>query len=717
MIMLYEGRQTIDLGGLWEYKKEETDKAVEEYRVGDLMEPEGWKKITVPNNWYLTEIGDYFGTIWFRTQFDSPKSVKGQHIWLRFGAVDDIADVWLNGEYLGRHEGIFSPFEFDITDYLKEGERNELLVRDSAPRDEHRLGAMTSFRQDGNSAGIWDKVELVKRPEKFIEYCKISTKLVLKKDWVGDGQDKDTGSALVSMDITLNNQTEKTVTGSLRALMEPANFEGDDRIVSERQVVIPPGRTVVKLAMTVEDAKLWWTWDHGYPNLYNMKLSWQEDETTIRFGIKEVIYDEKQGTWYLNGKKIFLRGTRYISSLWMSEAGMDMWKPDFDKMIRMNINSIRIGSHVEKDGLYSLCDELGLLMWQVFPLHYCVSDDDLISRASDMVRDMGMMLTNHACMGMWSVYKEPEVYQLVDKPNNYIRMCQILEETLKAIDPVRLVHLGDYREGVMNIMPGCCSDGDADVHDLNVPPNIVEFGSQSIPCMETLKTFIPEDKMWPPHWDTWKYWGSFYSDTFKSGEVELGNSLEAFIENTQDYEAELVKDQIEFLRQKKYDPVSSMYLSYWSDACPVIGSGLLDYYRRPYKVYDYMQQVYTPVLVSMEPCLHPYRLGKEKVFYAGKTFTARVWLINDHYDTISDAKLSWKVTDCETGEVLAQNAFRLNILADSAEIPDHIVLPLKEEWAGHTCRVNMSVATDDEVLSENDSKFRIATKLLQKNDL
>ena len=137
-------------------------------------------------------------------------------------------------------------------------------------------------------------------------------------------------------------------------------------------------------------------------------------------------------------------------------------------------------------------------MWQVFPLHYCVSDDDdLVSRASDMMRDLGMMLTNHACMGMWSVYKEPEIYLLPDKPNNYFRLCQILKETLKSIDPNRWVHLGDYREGVMNIMLGCCNDGDIDVHNLNVPPNIVEFGSQSIPCKDTLKTFIPEDKLWP----------------------------------------------------------------------------------------------------------------------------------------------------------------------------------------------------------------------------
>ena len=746
MIMLYEGRQTIDLGGLWEYKKEETDRTAEAFRTGELMDPEGWRPIQVPNNWYLTEIGDYFGTIWFRTSFQTPAKKKNEHIWLRFGAVDYIADVWLNGEYLGNHEGIFNPFEFDITDYLQEGAENELLVRDSAPRDEteyinagtdrdtplsepyqrhqakaitqikghmidamHRPGAMTSFRQDGNSAGIWDQVELVKRPDKFIEYAKISTRIVLKKDWAGDGQDKDTGSALVSMDVTLNNQTDAPVKGSLRALILPANFEGDDRVVSGREIVVPPGRTTVKLAVTVEDAKLWWTWDHGYPHLYQVTLSWQEDETTIRFGIKEVEYDEKHGIWYLNKKKIFLRGMRYISSLWMSEAGMEMWKPDFEKMIRMNINSIRIGSHVERDGVYTLCDELGLLMWQVFPLHYCVSDDDdLISRASDMIRDMGMMLTNHACMGMWSVYKEPEIYLLPDKPNNYFRLCQILKETLKSVDPVRWVHLGDYREGVMNIMLGCCNDGDVDVHDLNVPPNIVEFGSQSIPCMETLKTFIPEDKMWPPHWDTWEYWGLFYSNTFKFGKVKLGDSIEEFIENTQNYEAESVKEQIEFLRQKKYDPVSTMYLYYWSDACPMIGSGLLDYYRRPYKVYDYMQQVYTPVLVCLEPCIHPHRLGREKVFAPGRSFTGRVWLINDHYETIQDARLSWKVTDLETEEVLAENAFYLDILPDSAEIPDHIVLPLREEWDGHKCSVDMSVTKDTEVLSENWANFTVA---------
>ncbi len=194
----------------------------------------------------------------------------------------------------------------------------------------------------------------------------------------------------------------------------------------------------------------------------------------------------------LNGGRIFLRGMRYISSQWMSEANEAMWSDDLTKMLDMEINSIRIGSHVERDGFYTMCDEMGFLVWQVFPLHYCVSDDDdFIERASEMIRDMGLMLCNHASIGMWSVFKEPEVYLLPDKPNNYHRLCPILKETLGTVDPVRWIHLGDYREGVLNLMIGYCWDGDTDLHAVELPPQIVEFGAGSIPVRETLETFIP----------------------------------------------------------------------------------------------------------------------------------------------------------------------------------------------------------------------------------
>jgi beta-mannosidase len=747
MIMLHEGRQKIDLSGIWHYIKDEGLCGEALGFHTSAAETAAWKPIAVPNNWYLTEIGDYFGTVWFRTAFDFSAQNPTDQVYLRFGAVDYYADVWLNDVYLGAHEGIFNPFEFDVTDVLHTDRPNVLVVKVGAPRDTteyinagmdrdtplsekyqrhqakaitqikghmidamHRPGSMTAFRQDGNSAGIWDEVALVIRPSVFVEYVKITTKTVLKKDWQGDGKDKPTGDAMVSLDVTVNNTTGAVVTTALEALITPANFESGELHRRKKEVVLTPGSTTLKFNVTVKDAKLWWTWDHGYPHLYNLKLRLAKDEVTERFGIKDVQYDETLGKWYLNGKRIFLRGMRYISSLWMSEANETMWRADFDKMLTMNINSIRIGSHVEKDGVYRLCDELGLLMWQVFPLHYCVSDDDdLIMRASDMIRDMGYMLTNHACMGMWSVYKEPEIYFLPDKPNNYFRLCQILKETLKTVDPNRWVHLGDYREGVMNIMTGCCSDGDTNVKDKMIPPNIVEFGSQSLPCLETLKTFIPEDKLWPiTDWDLWEYWGLFYSNTFKFAKVEMGNSIEEFISNTQEYEAISVKEQIEFLRQRKYNPVGTMYLYYWSDACPMIGSGLLDYYRRPYKVYDAMQAVYTPVLISLEPCMSPYVLGRKKVFDADKSFTARVWIINDHYHTVEKARIHWEIAELSSGRIVREHSYCLDLPEDSAEIADHLIWAPDASAAGKAYRVHMSVTADSgEVLSRNTFDFTV----------
>ena len=280
-----------------------------------------------------------------------------------------------------------------------------------------------------------------------------------------------------------------------------------------------------------------------------------------------------------------------------------MWTDDLAKMREMEINSIRIGSHVEKDGFYTMCDEMGFLVWQVFPLHYCVSDsDDLIERASDMIRGHGpdAHATTRAS-GCGRSSRSPRSTCCPDKPNNYHRLCPILKETLGTVDPVRWIHLGDYREGVYNLMIGYCWDGDTHLDEVELPPNIVEFGAGSIPVRETLETFIPEDKLWPPDWDTWEYHGLLLQPRVRVREgADAGHARASSSTTTRRYEALVVKEQIEYLRQRKYRPIASMYHYYWSDPCPIMGSGLLDYYRRPYQVYEAMKAVYGRVLISLE---------------------------------------------------------------------------------------------------------------------
>ena len=724
------------LNGTWQYVIDDAETGREKGYFCPDFDVSDWKPMVIPNNWYLTEVGDYFGTLWFRTSFSVPENYDGKRLFLRFDGVDYYADVWLNGEYLGFHEGMFNPFEFDVTDIVKRDGENLLAVRVNAPRANaeyklavdsdnplskdykrhqavdidlvkghmidamHRPGSMTKFRGDGNSGGIWDNVSLIARENVYIEYVKIFTRVVKKKDWAGDGRDKYDGTGLVTADVRIINTTGKVIDTELSMLLKPYNFDEDYEGVRTRRVVLQPGMNLVKVTLTVPDAKLWWTWDLGKPNMYTAVFSVLNEKMEQNFGIKEVEQD-KNDAWILNGRKVFLRGMRYISSNWMSVANKEMWVEDLDKMLDMNINSIRIGSHVEKDGFYTLCDEMGFLMWQVFPLHYCVIDsDDFIERASEMIRDMGEMLYNHASLGMWSTFKEPEIYNFTERPNNFFRLCEVLKETLGTVDPTHWIHKGDYREGVQNFMVGCCQPGDTDVKKVNFQPNVVEFGAQSIPCMETLKTFIPEDKLWPPHWDTWEYWGLFYDLTFKFGKVEMGNSLEEFIENSQVYEAKVVKEQIEACRQRKYSPVNSMYLYYWSDACAMIGSGLLDYYRRPYKVYDSMKAVYTPVLISLEWNADPYIIGRDKLYSPSTDFVGKVWVNND-WDFQKDAKVFWSIVSEETGKTALESSFVVDLKADSVVIIDHIVWNIPADAKGGY-KINMMVRdASGKVLSEN----------------
>jgi beta-mannosidase len=745
MISLHEGRARHSLDGAWRYMLEGEEPGEPLGYTRRDHDDGAWYEMELPTNWYLTEVGDVFGTIWFRKAFRVPEALRARRLFLRFGAVDYLADVWLNGTYLGHHEGMFNPFEFDVSGLVDLEGENVVVVKDAAPRDDteyvpvgspdnplsapyrthqaraitqikghmidamHRPGSMTSFRSDGNSGGIWDTVELIARPDVYVDHVRISSRIGRRKDWAGDGRDKLDGTALVDVDVTVHNTTDAAVSTELGLAIRPWN--GGDAEVHERTraVVLQPGRTTHAVVLTVPNARLWWTWDHGEPNLYTATVTAHGDAVEQRFGIKELAQDPTTGQWHLNGRRIFLRGMRYISSQWMSEANERMWSEDLGRMLEMEINAIRIGSHVEKDGFYAMCDELGILVWQVFPLHYGVSDaDELIERASDMIKDMGLMLGNHACIGMWSVFKEPEVYLLPDKPNNYFRLCRVLKEALGTVDPVRWIHLGDYREGVYNLMIGYCWDGDTHLDEVELPPHIVEFGAGSIPVAETLKTFVPQDKLWPPDWDTWEYHGFFYDLAFGFAKVQMKDTLEEFIEAYQAYEALVVKEQIEYLRQHKYRPIASMFHYYWSDPCPIMGSGLFDYDRRPYAVYEAVKAVYGRVLISLERDVTPYVIGREKVYDRGTTFDARIWITNDHPEPIEIASVSWELASADPGEVLDKGGATMTLAADSAEAVDRISWDIPEEARPGPYRVTMSVVrSDGATLSTNSMDFTV----------
>jgi beta-mannosidase len=738
MISLADGRPRLILDGTWRYTAEGDQHGADLGWERADFDASGWREMQLPTNWYRTEVGDFFGAVWFRREFRVPGELRGSRLFLRFSAVDYIADVWLNGSYLGRHEGMFNPFEFDVTDRVALDGINVVAVRDDAPRDGteyvqvdfteaplstafrthqalaisqikghmidamHRPGATTSMRSDGNTGGIWDSVELIARPDVYVDLVTVTTRIVVATDRTTrrDGPD---GTALVSLDVAVCNATGEALETEIAL-----TITSDGRHEHRREIVLPPGRSIHKVVTTVPDPRLWWTWDRGEPHLYTASVSVAGDTVQQRFGIKELVHDEVTGQWSLNGERLFLRGMRYISSQWMSEANAVMWAEDLTQMRDMQINAIRIGSHVEKDGFYTMCDEMGFLVWQVFPLHYCVSDaDDMIERASDMIRDMGQMLTNHASIGMWSVFKEPEVYLLPDMPNNYHRLCPVLRETLRTVDPVRWIHLGDYREGVYNLMIGYCWDGDTHLDEVELPPNIVEIGAGSIPVRETMEAIIPAGELWPPDWDTWEYHGFFYNLAFGFAKIEMTDTLDELIDAYQRYEALVVKEQVEYLRQRKYRPIASMFHYYWRDPCPIMGSGALDYFGRRYQVYDALRAVYTQVLISLERDAKPYIIGREKVFEPGALFAGTVWVTNDFPRDV-DARIAWRIERTDDGDVVLGHELLATLTLDSAIQADRIEWPIPMTTPQGVYRVVMQVEEiDGGILSTNTTDISV----------
>ena len=129
-------RARLALNGEWEYEPlartlMDEDGTIREERAN----LPGAGHMPVPSNWHLTGLKDFHGRVAFRRQFTVGQDLAAAPAWLCFAGVDYFAEVSLNGQLLGRHEGYFEPFEIDVTGLLKEG-ANALEVIADAPREE-----------------------------------------------------------------------------------------------------------------------------------------------------------------------------------------------------------------------------------------------------------------------------------------------------------------------------------------------------------------------------------------------------------------------------------------------------------------------------------------------------------------------------------------------------------------------------------------------------
>jgi Glycosyl hydrolases family 2, sugar binding domain/Glycosyl hydrolases family 2/Glycosyl hydrolases family 2, TIM barrel domain len=322
-----------------------------------------WTRVNVPGTVhtqilpppkYYTHEADWisYQEWWYRKGFRTPARFAGRRLRLQFGATDYYADAYLNGTYLGRHEGYIDPYEYDVSRLIRTDAENVLTVRVWTPVTyywRHRpytvkgsYGAVDQKPDDITPLGITRPVRLVASDPAVIRDIAVDTRLV------GSG-------AEVDVELAADGDMEDT---TWELTLAPRNFPS-----SEGYRIRAKG---TQFTFHLDHPQLWWTWDHGKPNLYTLDVRLLDaagraiDGRSLAVGIREI---EKIGwVFYLNRKRMFIRGTNYYYNLFLSEMDRAKYERDLKLMLAMNVNMIRLHCHFTNPEFYDLADENGVLI-------------------------------------------------------------------------------------------------------------------------------------------------------------------------------------------------------------------------------------------------------------------------------------------------------------------------------------------------------------------
>ena len=420
----------LNLNGAWEFRFDPQDRGIDEgwYR-SDLPWP---LEITVPFCWEskLSGIHDLTGQQigWYRREVDVPSEWAGKRVWLRFEAVDWEAQVWVNGAPVGKHQGGYTPFAFDITKYAEPGETATIVVRAYDPTDpELPTGKQVAFWYTFTS-GIWQTVWLEARPATYLE----SLKLVPQNE---DGK--------------WSLAVEATVAGEGTSARVKISSPDASVAAADGEAALTEGRGVYRATLAVSDPKLW---TPETPNLYDLTVEVTGPDgvtDTVRsyFGLRTVgrgkYGDLPHESILLNGEPVYLRGAldQSFNPDGIYTAPSDEFlRGDIERAKAMGLNFLRI--HIKPDEPRRLywADKLGILIMQDMPNTWRYSERAKAAWEATM-REAIARDRNHPSIIAWCLFNETWGIGGNDYKNrpDIQEWVKSMWHEAKRLDPTRLV--------------------------------------------------------------------------------------------------------------------------------------------------------------------------------------------------------------------------------------------------------------------------------------
>jgi beta-mannosidase len=553
--------------------------------------------------------------------------------------IDYEFEVALDGEKLIYQEGMFSAFEIDLTGKL-DCDR-ELTVRVyPAPKAESETADRRQARESVKPAvsyewdfhprliplGIWDEAYIETRlPEQIIS-ASASYQLT---------------EALDSVHIKLFAECM----GSPSLVWKLYDTQGNQiDIIDDEEAQ----------SFTIKNPQLWWPNGFGEQNLYTIEVSSSVNTYTFRVGFRRSRLVMHEGAWNwpsdfpkprsnppmtleINGQRIFGKGSNWVSpDVFPGTLTRERYADQLNLVKKSNMNLLRLwgGAIVQKDDFYDLCDELGIMIWQEFPLACNPYPDkqkylEVLWNESYNIIDR---LKEHPCLVLWCGGNE--LFNAWSGMTDQSHALRLLNANCYSFDPetpfLPTSPVSGIGHGGYTFRDPVTDEECWEKFQKSSYTAYTEFGCGGIANLEVLKSFLPEDQQFPPKpgtcWETHHAFGAWMGDTWlgvPTIERYFGpsESLPELVEKGQWLQAEGFRGLFEEARRQK--PTCSMSLNWclnepWPTAA---NNSLICWPCEPKPALTAVAEACRPVLASAKIAHFAWK--------EGDWFDPELWILND----------------------------------------------------------------------------------------
>lgn len=593
---------------------------------------------------------------WYARRFSVPAHWRGRGIRLSFDGVDYMASVYLNGQPVARHVGMYGGPDIDITALVRWNAENEVVVRiDPPPRDWH--GIMKPSPGWGwhyghlISMGIWRGVRLEAVPE------------VELADPFADTMEVTDASARVRVqwDVIRHDETE----GRLALDVTVQDARGAVAATARVEVDTRPGTTRHDLEIEIPDPRVWWPRGYGEQPLYTVEVSTQDHLVSAAFGIRTIRMQplpDRHGPdtydWQVvvNGRPLFLKGANWCWTDPMARRGFETDRHILGLVARANLQMLRAwgGGTIESDEFYAECDRLGILVLQEFPLTFGLDSTGAdLTTIDEQTSRIVRRLRNHPSLAMWGGGNENPGTITSDD------LLTIIGRRVTQYDPSRPFHRTDPWGGSEHYY-GVYHEGLPVEAYLDYLPTVFgEYGLSSQCDISSMRRFLDPAllEQWPPpaHGAIVQHQAQFsLFDLFKQARYAAYGPIQdwaTFSEYSQLAQGDALRFASERMRAHSGTKTSAYWFYKVGEAFPGASWAVVDYYGVPKLSYYRALQFSAPRAA--------YAVYDRTEWSPGEIFRAGIHVSNDSPAALRGARLAVRLHDA-----------RLRVIASRDQLVD-----------------------------------------------